>query len=146
MNRQLLTKWSNLTKVILAVLIIFTASESVKANLGYHLLHPSDSCANVKTANVDIKLLKSTSDYHILSVTTNNSSSDYNMYFTNVQSDVLYSAVLPTGQSTKRYAISRSEELDGLKLIVTNNKCNLSTTYDLSFVTKVTEQLLVSKN
>lgn len=146
MNRQLLAKWSNLTKVILAVFIIISASESVKANIGKDSLHASDSCANAKPGNADVKLLKSTSDYYILSVTTNNSTADYSMSFTNGQSEVLYTTALPAKQFTKHYAITKTEEFDGLKLIVVNNKCNLSTTYDLSFVTKVTDQLLVSKN
>ena len=146
MNRHLLTKWSNLTKVILAVLIIFSASESVKANIGKDSLHASDSCANAKPGNVDVRLLKSTSDYYILSVTTSNSSADYSLSFANGQNDVFYTTELPALQTTKRYAITRTEDFDGLKIIVANNKCNLSTTYNLSFVTKVTDQLLVSKN
>ena len=144
MNRQLLTKWSNLTKAILAVLMIFSASENVRANNNTNKL-VSDSCANAKTVNVDVKLLKSTSDYYMISVTTNNSSKDYSLSFTNGQNDVMYTTDLSVNQSTKHYAITKTDDFDGLKIIVANKKCNLSTTYDLSFVSKVTDQLLVSK-
>ncbi len=145
MNRQLLTKWSNLTKVILAVLIIINTNEKVKANIGNNLHHASDSCANAKTENIDVRLLKSTSDYYIISVTTNNSSVGYSLSFTNGQNDVLYTTDLNINQTAKRYAITKTEDFEGLKIVLSNNKCNLSTTYDLSFVTKVTDQLLVSK-
>ena len=146
MNRQLLTKWSNLTKVILAVLIIFSASESVKANNGKAGLQASDSCAGAKPVNVEVRLMKSTSDYYIISVTTTNSSADNSMSFANLQNEVFYTTDLPALQTTRRYAITKTEDFDGLKIIVANNKCNLSASYNLSFVTKVTDQLLVSKN
>jgi len=146
MNTQLLAKWSNLSKVILVILIIICATKNVQANNDNDSLNSSDSCAKAKLQNVEIKLLKTTSDYYMLSVSSGNSLSDNTISFLNGDNDILYSASLPAKQYIKRYAITRTDDFNGLKILINNKACNLSTTYDLSFVRKVTETMLVSKN
>ncbi len=146
MNKQLLAKWNNLTKVILVVLILSGTSNKVLANKGIDSKKASDSCANAKVENVDIKLLQTTADYYILSVSTNFNTADYSMNFSNAQNEVLYTTDLPAKLHDKKYAITRSEDFDGLKITVSNKKCNVSATYDVRFVIKETQSLLVSKN
>jgi len=58
MNTQFLAKWSNLSKVILVILIIICATKNVQANNDNDSLNSSDSCAKAKLQNVEIKLLK----------------------------------------------------------------------------------------
>ena len=146
MNKQLLAKWSNLSKVIVVVLILSGISMTASANKAGDTLHSSDSCATAKAENPDIKLLKTTSDYYIISVSTNFSTADFSMNFENGQNEVLYSSGLPAKQFTRSYAITRTDDFDGLKLTIFNKKCNVSSTYDVSFVTKVSDLLLVSRN
>ena len=146
MNKQLLAKWNNLSKVIVVVFMLTGICKTAQANKGSDSLNSSDSCSSAKAENVDIKLLKTTSDYFIISVSSNFSSADYSMNFANGQNEVLYTTGLPAKQFSKSYAITRTDDFDGLKLTVFNKKCNVSSTYDVSFVTKVSDLLLVSKN
>ena len=146
MNKQFLAKWSNLSKVIVMIFMLTSISKSTKANNIGDSLISIDSSTKSKVENVEIQLLKTTSDYFILSVSSNFSTADYSMNFANGQNEVLYTTDLPAKQYTKRYAITRTDDFDGLKLTVFNKKSNTYTVYDVSLVTKVTDLLLVSKN
>ena len=132
-------------KAIIMLSMATTFSINVNAEKKNQTLKATDSCANASMENVDIRLLKSNSEYYILAVSMNNETTDYSLSFLNGQNDVLYSAILAK-QFSKKYAINKNDDFEGLKIKITNNKCNTSQYYVLSFVSKSTDALLVMKD